>query len=90
VQPATVEQDGLLRQPFERRGRLDPQVHADLGRRAGATVDLLGGLRRDDGCAAGTRRHIDAQPVAADHAAADIGHHRGHGLARRRARQENA
>jgi hypothetical protein len=85
-----VEQNGLLRQPFE-PGAL-PKIEIDVERRsgAGATVGLFGRLRGDHRGRAGLQAHRDLERIAADDAPARVEQHGARQLAGRGARHEDA
>jgi hypothetical protein len=69
LEPRAVEQDGLLRQPAQGRAGGEVEPDRDVGRRVARAIDLLRRRRADDELRARPGRHLDAEAVAARHAA---------------------
>ena len=89
-QPRAVEQDRLLRQPFEPGALGERQVDRERRIAPGAAVGLLGGLRGDHRACAGLEPRRDPQRIAADDAAAGVDQHGARRLAGRHARPQHA
>ena len=71
-QPRAVEQDRLLRQPFEPRALAATKVRDDLGVLAGGAIDFLGRRRGDRQRGAGLDLYVERIAIAADDAAAGV------------------
>ena len=88
-EPRAIEQDGLLRQPGERRAGGDVELHVDRRVRPERAIDLLGRRRGDDQARILAGRDVEREAVAAGHAAGGVDQH-GFELGRRRARTAHA